>query len=66
MSALGRVLRETWPVDLVVEGTVLGVLGMAVALGAPWTVLLACGLLFGVLAPLLGLFLCWLDVRRQW
>ncbi len=63
-KTLAGVIRETWPVDVIVEVAVISVLLVAWALGAPWQALVACGLLFGVAAPALGILACWLDSRR--
>lgn len=59
--ALGQVIRETAPLTAILETAVIATLTGFAVLGAPVAVLVTCGLLFGVVAPALGILLCWSE-----
>jgi hypothetical protein len=58
-----KAVRDGWPALLAIEVITGTVLGTAAVLGAPVTVLVACALLFGVIAPALGIFVTWAGSR---
>ena len=58
-----KAVRDGWPALLAIEVITGTVLTAAAVLGAPVTVLVVCALLFGVVAPGLGVFLTWAGGR---